>query len=546
MDSNVKAEIELSAIINLIPYLDTRVVGEGQISLGYLVDNGSKFGLSNNKEFQALKKALETNKEYRAIQIVDQSSTNSSLAWTDDYIQGCTVKYGDDYYVAFRGTGDGRWADNGEGMTAASTEMQEAAREYFDKMAVEHLIDARANGGRVIVTGHSKGGNEAQYVFMASEYDYLIDKCYNIDGQGFSESAIEMFKKRFGPRYQDKLQDMYTLAGQNDYVHDLGILIVPEENTYFVETYGNGFENYHALPDMLVNEEGKYVGLSEGWETGKYEQGEIGKLAKEISKAMMKMDPEDLNGCAVAVMTIIEAAFAKDIGALFDGRIDELVMGNVEADWTDYVDLLAHGVPAVVETLLFTPEGQDILLDVISTATDYLNDKFGPLGVVAGYVVAAVVLTKIVMPLVGGIVVIANVIDFVVDAFDKIKEIYKDLKKFVSDFKDLVVKTVQKLKEKFRSWTAGGRYAENNPYVRLDTYKLKNYSQRLNSVNRRIINLDRRLDSLYWSVGLLDLWNLMQADALTGFSWRLLRCAGYLSETASDYESVESDLTKNI
>lgn len=73
----------------------------------------------------------------------------------------------------------------------------------------------------------------------------------------------------------------------------------------------------------------------------------------------------------------------------------------------------------------------------------------------------------------------------------------------------------------------------------VDTYKLKLYAERLANVNNRINRLDRRLDGLYFRVGLQGLWNLMQADALTCYSWRLLRCQSYLQQTAIDFENAE-------
>lgn len=76
----------------------------------------------------------------------------------------------------------------------------------------------------------------------------------------------------------------------------------------------------------------------------------------------------------------------------------------------------------------------------------------------------------------------------------------------------------------------------------VDTYKLNQYAQRIADVNSRISRLDRRLDSLYWRIGLQGLWNLMQADALTCYSWKLLRCQAYLQQTAAEFEQVEKDL----
>lgn len=80
--------------------------------------------------------------------------------------------------------------------------------------------------------------------------------------------------------------------------------------------------------------------------------------------------------------------------------------------------------------------------------------------------------------------------------------------------------------------------------IKVDTYKLNQYAQRLSDVNSRINRLDGRLNSLYTQVGLLELWSLIQADALTGYSCRLLRCRAYLQQTASDFEAVEKQLAK--
>lgn len=77
----------------------------------------------------------------------------------------------------------------------------------------------------------------------------------------------------------------------------------------------------------------------------------------------------------------------------------------------------------------------------------------------------------------------------------------------------------------------------------VDPSKLKGYAQRLSGVNNRITRLDRRLDLLYRKVGLLGLWNLICADALTGYSWRISRCRTYLQQTAADFEAVEKLLS---
>lgn len=125
------------------------------------------------------------------------------------------------------------------------------------------------------------------------------------------------------------------------------------------------------------------------------------------------------------------------------------------------------------------------------------------------------------------------------------------IKDFAVDEIEDCITAIKEIRRRALNWinklvNPGAGYANANPQIIVDTYKLGNYAQRLKSVNTRIANLDKRLDSLYWRVGLLDLWKLMQADLLTGYSWRLSRCANYLSDTAADFAKVENDLAGKL
>ena len=130
---------------------------------------------------------------------------------------------------------------------------------------------------------------------------------------------------------------------------------------------------------------------------------------------------------------------------------------------------------------------------------------------------------------------------------DKVRKIGEGFKEFADNLKDFFDKLETKAKEWYnKNFNAGYKYATSNPNFTVDTYKLKRYASRLQDVNRRISKLDGRLDSLYWQVGLLDLWNLMKADLMTGYSWRLLRAAGYLNDTTADLEAIEKELVGAI
>ena len=135
----------------------------------------------------------------------------------------------------------------------------------------------------------------------------------------------------------------------------------------------------------------------------------------------------------------------------------------------------------------------------------------------------------------------------VISVVETIIEIKEKVEDFIKGFSEFVQAVVSKLKNWYnRNFNAGYKYASANPLVKVDTYKLRDYASKIYDVNGRIAKLDGRLDSLYWRVGLLDLWKLMQADLMTGYSWRLLRAASYLSDTASDLDAIETELVNKL
>lgn len=136
---------------------------------------------------------------------------------------------------------------------------------------------------------------------------------------------------------------------------------------------------------------------------------------------------------------------------------------------------------------------------------------------------------------------------FIAWVSDRAEEIFNDVKEFAINLRNFLVSTVDRVKNWLkRNFNEGYKYASANPLVKVDTYKMREYAKRLQAVNKRIVKIDQRMDSLYWKVGLLDIWKLLQADVFTGYSWRLSRVASYLNETASDFDEVEKDITNSI
>lgn len=84
--------------------------------------------------------------------------------------------------VVFRGTTTSKeWDDNGQGAYEYDTQQQIYALNYVNSI----------NSDKIIVTGHSKGGNKAQYTTVLSP---KVVKCVSINGQGFSNEFIDKYR----------------------------------------------------------------------------------------------------------------------------------------------------------------------------------------------------------------------------------------------------------------------------------------------------------------------------------------------------------------
>lgn len=137
--------------------------------------------------------------------------------------------------------------------------------------------------------------------------------------------------------------------------------------------------------------------------------------------------------------------------------------------------------------------------------------------------------------------------EFIAWVSDKVKAISDDLKEYADELKNFLSDTFEKMIDVFkRNFNAGYNYSSANPDICVDTAKLRNYAQSIQYVRSRVTRLDERLDSLYWRAGLLDLWNLMQANMLIKNNSKLNSCISYLNETATDFESAESEVLNNL
>lgn len=413
INNNTLQEIDISALLSSFVYMDQWALWDSPYdrngcTLEMACEKLATRSLSEEQQsfLESIRLTLEAHPEYKEIVILDQNCNHTELtadsyAFSKDHLIASAFRYGDDYYVAYRGTGDGKWIDNAEAFTAEQSSMQKAAQEYFD-FVVETYGLSKADG-KVFVTGHSKGGNSAQFVTMTSEYAEIIDGCYSLDGQGFSEKAIAAFRNNWKDAYAEQISKMYSVNGEHDYVHDLGLTIIPEDQTYFVHVHGSGGgvgENliaFHDLRYMLANDGSLAWDYAEdGSVNFEYPQSEFGLFVRDVSAALMKLDEEELNDNAISIMSALEIGIGGGVGT---GDVSMATLGEIfgslgsgiplfykmwkESEYTDGIWVVAEELPegGMAEQVIVqkTSTVWEQLLDVDwsnQRAVDELNELF--------------------------------------------------------------------------------------------------------------------------------------------------------------------------
>jgi len=291
--------------------------------------------------FAEIKIVLDENPQYGQITLISQSNT--------DYVRAAAFR--DEFnnvYFTTRGTGDGRWVDNAVMMCEAESVMQEATREYFDDV-MQNLEEPSEH---IILTGHSKGGNDVENIMMRSEYifEYALQNkefpftSYSMNGPGFSKAAIDEFREKCAENGVDPsfiTENMHMLIGENDYVNWLGNRITSSENIRVIHRDNDpantgklgAFPNYHAIEYMQIHEYSLEMYKIDPL-TDK-SLGPLGKLASVLHKLQMELEAPiyDMSlseaerddaialyqATALSLMSILEASFGGGRG-----------LGNIE------------------------------------------------------------------------------------------------------------------------------------------------------------------------------------------------------------------------
>lgn len=347
-ENRQSSEAEICMLLDTFMYLDYREAKEG-CTLREVLEEISKEaayqeGGSHREEYAILCEAAK--REEIGNLIIGSSAgqmgySSGTAAYTFQSQDGAVT------YVVYRGTGDGEWPDNGLGMTQTATLQQKEALSYF-----EEVVENLELGGeqRLVVTGHSKGGNKAQFVTMESRYGDKIDVCYSVDGQGFSENAILEWKERYGEEeYEKRTKKLQGIHGENDYVSVLGYSIIPGENIRYVKTpvEKTNFAGYHDIKymfatlvyDAVIKEyRTEFHGRKNEDAKG---QGELGQYAAALSRDVMKLPEKLRDGCAAVTMQLMEMTGGRKNG-----------LNGERLTLSDILDFVLVGSKVIAESLI--------------------------------------------------------------------------------------------------------------------------------------------------------------------------------------------------
>lgn len=229
--------------------MDSGTIGE---NISKLKDENGQFDI----EKLNMQGAISSNiSEDEAISLLSEIENNDRLSnlelrrYTNDGgIRGLLyTDENDNATLVFRGTGGTykAWNDNVQGEYETDTKLQKLAKDFV-KYECGEFKD-------ITVTGHSKGGNLAQYVTVTCGGQ--IDRCVSYDGQGFGKKFLNEYRNEILTA-KDKIT---SISAYNDFVNILLSSIAG--STLYVKSNGLGLDahsSYTLLSSSTFDSNGNF------------------------------------------------------------------------------------------------------------------------------------------------------------------------------------------------------------------------------------------------------------------------------------------------
>ncbi len=322
--------------------------------------NTCEMTTSEWKELISMIKAEPTLLDYKITNYCDYKETGMRVACFVNDENSPT-----DVNVVFRGSsGDYEWKDNGKGGYLSDTELQQDAAEYINNLPDNY-------GNNMTVTGHSKGGNKAQYVTIVTD---RIGKCVSYDGQGFSEEFLEKYSSEIAAK-SDKI---ISISANKDYVH---CLLYPIAGTaiYIDAENQNNYLHYHK-PNILFDDSGSL--------RPQIEESEFSKLINEYSTYIISnLEEPERSKSIDGIIEVVIGGISGD-----DEKLKEAIIKNLAAEKVaienldnfafDYIgknkglaaEFFARYIAVLISPKLFADDFIDFWKKIIESINDSKNE----------------------------------------------------------------------------------------------------------------------------------------------------------------------------
>ncbi len=202
----------------------------------------------------------------------------------------------DTIYVSYRGTDNTivGWKEDFNMSFKSHIASQISAKQYLEEIAKEYP------SSKIIIGGHSKGGNIAVYAatFASKEVKDRIINVYNNDGPGFCEDVIET------PEYQEILSRVHTYIPQSSII---GRLMNHKEKYTIVESVQRGIMQHDLYSWQLLGKE--FVTLKKLTNESEF-------IDKTIKDWLENVEPEKREQVIDAVFEILNTTEAQTMKEL--------------------------------------------------------------------------------------------------------------------------------------------------------------------------------------------------------------------------------------
>jgi len=256
-------------------------------------------------------------------------------------------------HIAYRGTGEGNWIYNATSAFGDySSRMQSTAIAYLDR-TIEMSLSRYGSDLNISLTGHSQGGNNAEYGFMFSRFRDMIGAVHTFDAPGHNLITIERARAE-NPNFEAMRELIFAFDGENDPVHVLGeYRLVLDHNSFYVYSALESIKDVHCLFARFCGEGTFTIGA---------EQGPIAGLASDLNANVLRLPRDDRYVAAGAIMDIVnmmvtEAIDSSDVSLRELGTVlrtlPAAITFTVLADPLQFLSVLHElGVPPLVATLV--------------------------------------------------------------------------------------------------------------------------------------------------------------------------------------------------